>query len=472
MLFASSFRIVAFVAIAFALAAPVQAEWTSHRGGPERTGCSDGKPGPKSLKVQWVHRGREQFVASPVADGNSLFVSGLGAFNTASFQCLNIADASGAKVRWSKAPPSLKLPLVSSPAITDGKLIFGDGMHQTDGASLHCLNVETGRQVWRLDVPGTLVHIECSPAVSGGKVYVGAGHGGMLCIDLNRVVLEGKEQPAAAVQARLDELWKKLQAEYEVEKKKDPDFAIPPSEDSLPRPSPVVLWQQGKDKWHIDASPTLLDGKLLATSAFLDAEKSGERVLLCLDASKGEVLWKTPLKFNPWSGASVSGKTILVGLSSIRFDPNELKGAKGSVVALNLADGSEKWKRDFQGGVISPVAAAGGLAVFTCTDGKVRAIDIESGLEKWSYPGGTPFFAGPAVAGNLVYAVDLKGVVHAIALDSGAAAGKLDVPNDSAVKSAGSVYGSPIVHGGNLYLATCNLETTGAPSVVVCIGDK
>ena len=32
------------------------------------------------------------------------------------------------------------------------------------------------------------------------------------------------------------------------------------------------------------------------------------------------------------------------------------------------------------------------------------------------------------------------------------------------------IYGSPIVHGGRLYLATCNLDRDQKGTVVVCIG--
>jgi uncharacterized protein (DUF433 family) len=42
------------------------------------------------------------------------------------------------------------------------------------------------------------------------------------------------------------------------------------------------------------------------------------------------------------------------------------------------------------------------------------------------------------------------------------------------IKSPGMVYGGPIVHGGRIYVATCNLAGMFAnqPTAVVCIGDK
>jgi hypothetical protein len=85
-----------------------------------------------------------------------------------------------------------------------------------------------------------------------------------------------------------------------------------------------------------------------------------------------------------------------------------------------------------------------------------------------------PFFAGPAVANNTVYAADLQGVVHALTLADGKREWTLGLAADPATKASGMVYGSPMVHGGRLYLATCNPGDTRAQAagVVVCIGDK
>src|SRR5262249_9492269 len=158
-----------------------------------------------------------------------------------------------------KGTPLLKLPTVSSPAVFDGKLIFGDGMHQTDGAILHCLRQDNGLPLWQLPVPGDLVHLEGSPTLAGGKLYLGGEAPGVLCVDGNRVRLEGKEMDLAAIQKLLDAKWKAMLAKYEEEKKKD-ELAVPPSEDSLPKPNPLRVWQEGKEKWHVDA-PVAVEGK-------------------------------------------------------------------------------------------------------------------------------------------------------------------------------------------------------------------
>src|SRR5262249_35683124 len=145
----------------------------------------------------------------------------------------------------------------------------------------------------------------------------GGGAAGVLCVDPDRVTLDGKEMDLAGVQKGIDAKWAELLRKYEEDRKKDPDFAVKPNEDQLPRPSPVVVWQQGKDKWHVDAPVAVAGDRVLAASAYLDKEKVGDRALYALDAKTGAVKWRTPLALNPWGGPTVSGDTILLGGSSI-----------------------------------------------------------------------------------------------------------------------------------------------------------
>jgi outer membrane protein assembly factor BamB len=144
------------------------------------------------------------------------------------------------------------------------------------------------------------------------------------------------------------------------------------------------------------------------------------------------------------------------------------------VVAVETDTGKIVWQKEVPGGVLSAVAVKAGLAIFTATDGKVRAWDAFTGKERWSYDARAPFFAGPAVTDKTVYAADLKGGAHAINLADGRKEWALDLATDPATKAPGMVYGSPVVHRGRLYLATCNPVGERGPTtnVVVCIGDK
>src|SRR5438270_740668 len=80
-------------------------------------------------------------------------------------------------------------------------------------------------------LPGDLIHIEGCPTVVDGKVYFGAGNAGVLCVDMNRVTLDGKERSIKEIQEILDKKWKELLAKYEEDKKTDPVLARKPNED-------------------------------------------------------------------------------------------------------------------------------------------------------------------------------------------------------------------------------------------------
>ncbi len=452
-----------------------QEPWATYRGNAQRTGCTDGKPGPAKPEVVWVHKSADHFIASPVPVGDRLYVSGIAGFgNVPSVLMLETSLMPKQRTAWSKTAPVLKMPTVSSPAVSGGKLIFGDGMHQTDGATLHCVSADTGLPLWSLTVPGTLVHLEGSPTVVKDRVFLGGGSAGVLCVDASRVTLQGKEMPVDEIRKILDKKWAELVAKYEEEKKKD-EFAVPPSEDSLPKPSPRRVWAQGEKKWHVDAPVAVAGDRVLVASAFLDKEKVGDRALFALDAATGEIKWRAPLELNPWGGPAVQGDLVVVSGSTIGYEVNDLKKAKGDLTAIELSTGKPKWRKTIPtGGILASVAITKDAVIATATDGKVRAFDLATGDKRWFYENKTPIFAPPAVAGDVVYATDLKGVVHAIGLGDGIAKWTLDLGEHPAVKSPGMVYGGPIVHGGRIYLATCNLAGmyVNRPTAVVCIGEK
>jgi outer membrane protein assembly factor BamB len=464
----------AALAVAVICASVAQADWPTYRGNLQRTGSLDDLPGPKAPKVFWAFKAQQHFIASPVPEANVLYVSGLGAFNTAAFHCLALEGDAPKRQLWVKSTPYLKLPVVCAPAVAEGLIVFGDGMHQTDGAILYCLRADTGRPIWQFPLPGKLVHLEGSPTIDKGRVLIGGGEAGVICVDLKRVSLDGKELDLAAVQALLEKQWAELNAKYEEDKKKDPQFAIPPTEDALAKPAPKLIWRQGDGKWHVDAPVAVSGDRVLVASAYIDEEKVGKRVLLCLNAADGTVAWEAPLKINPWAGPTVAGNLVLVGCSNIRFDKKLIKKAEGEVVAIDLASGQVKWRKAVPGGVLSPIAVKNDVAVFTCTDGKVRAWNVQTAEQKWSFSGQNPFFAGPAVASGIVYAADLKSVLYAINLTDGKSQWTLDVAADQAVQTSGMVFGSPVVHAGQVYLATCNMEGANAeqPCAVVCVSDK
>lgn len=465
----------ALLALALVGVPAVAAEpWSTYRGNPQRTGCTDGKPGPDKPAVLWVYKSQDHYIASPVPAGSNIIFSGIGAFNRPNMVGLPLNPKKIVEPAWVRTAPFLKLPTVSSPALTGDKIVFGDGMHQTDGAVLYCVPANGGFPLWQLQVPGELVHLEGSPTIVDNRVYIGGGAAGVLCVQLDKASIDGKEFDLATIAKMQADKWKELEAKYLVDKKKDPDFAMEPSLDSLHKPTPKVIWRKGDKKWHVDASVNVAGDKVLVASAFLDKEKVGERSLFCLSAATGDEIWKARLGVNPWGGPAVEGDTVVVTGSSIAYDPKILKGAKGEIAAFDLAKGSDKWRKELPGGVLGCAALTKDLAVCSCTDGKVRGYALKDGERRFLYDCKMPLFAPVAIAGDVAYAADFKGVIHAIELKTGTAKWTLDLGTDALVQSPGMVYGGVTVHDGKLFVGTCNLEGPFARSttVVVCIGQK
>jgi outer membrane protein assembly factor BamB len=467
---------VVLVLLSF-LVSSALADWPAARGNAQRTGNVDGKAGPKTGgKVFWAFESTDHYISTPSPGSGIIFAPALGTLNSGVMSAISTDPGAGAKrVVWTKSQPFLKLPTVCAPAVVGGRIIFGDGMHQNESPTLYCLDARTGTSIWQLSIPGALIHLEGTPTVAGDRAFFGAGNGGVMCVDVSKVTLDGKETDAAAVAQVIAKKWAELQKKYEEEKKRDPDFAIPPSEDSLPKPAPKLLWQQGAGAkpWHVDCPVAVAGDKVLAGSAFLESENTGERALFCMNAGNGEISWRADLKYNPWGGPSVSapGDLVVVGCSSIRFDPKDIPGAKGEVVAIGMGDGKPKWHKEIAGGVVSPVTLTGDLAIFTATDKKVHALSLKDGEQKWIYEAKAPFFGGVAVAADMVYAADLNGVLHAIGAADGKGKWKLDVGRET--KAPGNIYGSPVVDGGRIYVGTCNLDAADArKTVIVCIGER
>lgn len=447
--------------------------WATYRGNPQRTGNTDNLPGPSTPAVQWIVKSTDHFLAAPVPVKESIYISGLGAFNRPTISLFPFAAKSTPQPTWTKSSPYLKLASVSSPAVVGDLLVFGDGMHQDSGGVLHCINATTSKPLWELTMPGTLIHLEGSPTVAGGKIYLGGGAAGAFCVELEKASLDGKEYDFPTITKMQEDKWKQLVAKYEEDKKKDPDFAIPPDDSQLLKFTPRKLWQKGEVKWHVDAPVNLAGDLLLVPTAYLDKEKMGERALYALNTSTGETVWKSELAYNPWGGATVAGEIAIVPGSSIGYYYKELRTAKGDITAIDLKTGDVKWRKEIPtGGAVGCAAVSEGLAVCTATDGKVRAYKLGDGERAWLYDCKMPIFAPPAIAGGIVYVADLASTIHAIDLKTGAV--KWTLPLAKEMGAPSMVYGGVTVHGGKLVVATCNLEgpNVGKETAVVCIGSK
>ncbi len=120
-----------------------------------------------------------------VADGRQMFQINSGAYTGASpallagnaFYGTFNNDVLGVnlvarQVGWRYRHPERQFPFYSSPAIIDARLVVGgrDKM-------VHCLDAYTGRAQWTF---ATQARVESSPAIAGGRVFVGSNDGQVL----------------------------------------------------------------------------------------------------------------------------------------------------------------------------------------------------------------------------------------------------------------------------------------------------
>jgi outer membrane protein assembly factor BamB len=410
-------------------------DWPAYRGGPARTGSLDNHPGPVAGKVLWVYKGGlVQFIATPAAVGDYVFAGGTDGGTGGYLFVFNAAAAQDPRKQIARRE-TMPFALYSAPALVDGLLVFGEGLHEDKKTSLRCrdMNDPNARILWELSVPS---HVESGPAVVDGRVYVGGGDDGVLCVDLRRVKAAG-----GAVDARTI--------------KPNPDDEFPDI------PVPVVHWRNkvsdpasGK-LMHVDTAPAVVgDSVVVGSGQFEEHGKTvGDRAVICLNAADGSVRWRVPVEHNPWASPAVVGDRVFVGCSSERFEEDKLARSVGEVICLSLSDGKLLWRHKAGGGVLSSVAVSGKSVVFCDSGGSVTALDLE-GKPIWQVKPAGGFMSAPTISGGYVYTADVAGVVVALKLADGSEVWRLQLADHPEIRKPGPLIASPAAAGGRLFLGT------------------
>jgi len=162
-----------------------------------------------------------------------------------------------------------------------------------------------------------------------------------------------------------------------------------------------------------------------------------------LDVATGAVRWSTPLEGRDDSSVAAANGTVVLG------DEN------GVVLALALADGTQRWRVDFgdYARLGTPTIADGRVFLASLDGGDagsrhITALDLATGKELWRFasPGDKPSYT-PAVAGGLAITEGEDG--HVTALDE--ATGRVRWQSKS---PGGLVEIVPAISGGTVYGAS------------------
>jgi outer membrane protein assembly factor BamB len=190
----------------------------------------------------------------------------------------------------------------------------------------------------------------------------------------------------------------------------------------------------GQDLWRFQAARDVWSAPQVAEGVVYVA--SLDHRMYALNAETGAELWSQDL------GAALAGTPTLSADGETLF-----AGTFGSqLVALNTADGSEKWTKATTNWVWSAPALDAGVLYFTDVSGMVYAVEEATGTNVW-----TPFAPGgqmrgrPALTAELFYVGDRQGNLYAIDRATGA------VRHNTNMK--GQVLASPLVAGDRLMVA-------------------
>jgi outer membrane protein assembly factor BamB len=156
----------------------VDAPWPMFQHDPAHAGEGEG-PAPKYLSdpPKWVFKADGAIDSSPSIVGGKVYFGS----NDDNWYCV---DAETGSLKWKFTSNHI---IRSSPAIVDGKVYTG-----SDDGNVYCLDANTGSLVWKTPTEGGLVigdimgdphEIRSSPAVTGGRVYVGALDKNIYCLD-------------------------------------------------------------------------------------------------------------------------------------------------------------------------------------------------------------------------------------------------------------------------------------------------
>lgn len=242
-----------------------------------------------------------------------------------------------------------------------------------------------------------------TPALVGGKLYAFGYQGG------NEVVrcLDAKTG---------DQLWKD---EYPARAASGPASGFPAAR----------------------SSPAVAEGKVVTLGV--------QGTLSCLDAEKGTKVWRKDSTGGVPGFATSSSPLLADGLCVVQIGGER----GGSVVAYNLADGSEKWTWKSDGTkYASPALLTVGdvKAVVVETAGTVSAVTLTGGKLLWSASFSTRYNAStPAVEGQTVYYSGSSQPTRAVKLekDGDKLAGK-DLWSN---KDGSVIYNTPVIKDGLLY---------------------
>jgi YidC/Oxa1 family membrane protein insertase len=380
--------------------------WPTFHGAINRSGTTDFTNSRIDLtpELKWKFHDslileRRPFACSPAVAGSRVLIGS----DNYKLYCL---DVEAGQLQWEF---EAGYPIFSSPAVWNGRVYIGEGLHYDADTSLYCLNLQDGSVIWTFR---TGSHTESSPTVDGGKVYFGAGDDGIYCLD----AITSEEQ-----------------------------WCFPDA--------------------HVDGGPLVVDDRVYFGSGYT---YDG---IICVAARDGRLVWKRDFRAPVWGAPSFSEGRLYVGIGNGNFNESAPEPF-GEVRCLNPADGTDVWQfTGVKDSVLTSIAVSEDRAVFGSRDGVCYALNARTGELIWRGDIGAPILSSPAVAsGHVLLGAD-DGKLYCLSLEDGQQLWSFDTIDDvlvfmetSSIQSSPAVVAGRVIFGssnGNLYCLGGDGKATG-----------
>jgi outer membrane protein assembly factor BamB len=380
--------------------------WPMFRGDAGRTGYAGNGADPVTGGINWSMnrdvRGKDaRLWSSPALVGNRVYVSLVvawgptNALGDGAVMCLD-ADTGGRV--WSAVPKGYR-GTFSSPAVEGDSVVVGEGLHKVYDARVICLNAADGKIRWEFR---TRSHVESTPCIADGRVYVGAGDDGYYCLDL-----AGNGDGTTKVD------WHVGGKDENGEERPDtPNYR------------------------DCECCPAVVDGKFYAGLG-----NAGQAVI-CLEAKTGKELWRQSAPYPVFGPPAVVDKKVYIGMGTGDFankaeDLQRLKREEmqkagrsdqeikaevdkirrgGEVWCLDANSGKILWQAKIGETILGAIAVREDKVFFGSRDGLLQCYSTDGAKRgQWNAQGA--IVTSPAVTGEHVYVTTDKAKLFAVGAD-------------------------------------------------------
>jgi outer membrane protein assembly factor BamB len=349
---------------------PATSGWTNFKGNAGRTGVADAGPTGQPVQLWHIRAGGacEQppdavagVVYAPCNDG-----------------VLYALETTSGQERWRFTGSSL----------LGATTVSGGLVYQVDGDILRTLDAATGQERWTAPAPGG-----SAPVVDGGLLVIGTGDGYLLGLDAATGAERWRYQVATDSAVHNPA----LSGGIAYVGSDAPNFV------AVDAATGTLLWQGDVGTDSRTGTATVTEG-----IAYIGGSgDGGTGHLSAFDARTGALLWR---RAEPLQSPAV--------LDGVGYSGSEA----GIVYAFDTATGNERWRTQFQGGPVRPLAVTKDVVYAPCDcPVGVVALDPATGNQIWNFPVDSGIHGSIAVTGGVAYETTATGGIYAIGgIDQGA----------------------------------------------------